>query len=306
MRIVSIGEVLWDVIGDQEFLGGAPLNFSVSCSRLGEEVVLLSGVGSDSRGSRAIEAIASLGLDPGSIQTSDDHLTGTASVEIDADGNPRFGIRRPAAFDCIKVDCPLLERLQQFRPGWIYFGTLAQTSVQNEATLSKIRESVPQARCFYDMNLRDGHWSPDLVQRLSGLASILKLNENEAEVLFRQSGVPGAYSIESFCRYWSAKFQIDLICVTLGPCGCAVWSDGSFLKFPGFPTQVADAVGAGDAFSAAFLHGLESGWPIDRVASFANALGSIVASRPGATPFWDRAECLQLIQSRVPGHAITW
>jgi fructokinase len=56
--------------------------------------------------------------------------------------------------------------------------------------------------------------------------------------------------------------------------------------YPGFPVAVADTVGAGDAFAAAFLHGLQLGWPIERITRFANALGALVASRPGATPAW--------------------
>jgi len=163
--------------------------------------------------------------------------------------------------------------------------------------LYRLAESLPNCRGFYDMNLRDSHWSLDLVKRLSRLASIVKLNEAEAETLFRLCRFSPTYSVENFCRYWSATYGPDMICVTLGKLGCAIWSGGVLREFPGFSVQVADTVGAGDAFSAAFLNALHLGWPLDRVASFANAVGAIVASRPGATPAWDPAECLEFVDS---------
>jgi fructokinase len=49
---------------------------------------------------------------------------------------------------------------------------------------------------------------------------------------------------------------------------------------------VADPVGAGDAFAAGFLHGLDGGWPAAKIAQLANRLGALVASRPGAIPDW--------------------
>lgn len=295
MNILSIGEVLWDIIADKEFLGGAPLNFSVSSHRLGERAVFLSGVGQDRRGERTLKSVARLGLDPSFIQTVSGQATGTAVVVADRGGNATFQIPRPAAFDCIDADDSLLEKLRRTRPDWIYFGTLAQTTPQIEDLVRRVSGSFPDARCFYDMNLRQGHWSVELVQRLSRMASVIKLNENEAEILFSLSDSRGSYSIESFCRLWSSVYGTDLICVTLGSRGCAIWTEEKLREFAGFPTRVADTVGAGDAFSAAFLHGLGQGWPLERIARFGNALGSIVASRPGATPSWELRECLQLI-----------
>ena len=91
-----------------------------------------------------------------------------------------------------------------------------------------------------------------------------------------------------------------MMCVTLGSRGCAIWANDRLRTFPGFSVKVADTVGAGDAFAAAFLHGFDLGWPMERTASFANALGAIVSSRAGATPPWTLEECLQLIESSRP------
>lgn len=297
MRIVSVGEVLWDVIGDQEFLGGAPLNFSVSSQRLGNEVALVSAVGADRRGERAIQAIEALGLNTKFIGVVPDHETGAAIVTTDESGNATFVIKRPAAFDFLNIDDLLLSHLAAIRPDWIYFGTLAQTNGNNETMLHRLVSSVPKARCFYDLNLREGHWSFDLVRRLSGLASVIKLNEFEAETLYRLTCRLEQFSLEGFCRCWSEIYGTKVICVTLGERGCGIWENDAFRTFAGFRVKVMDTVGAGDAFSAAFLHGLQLGWPMERTALFANALGAIVASRAGATPPWTVEEILRLVET---------
>jgi fructokinase len=297
VRVVSVGEVLWDVIGDHEFLGGAPLNFSMSSQRLGNEVALVSAVGADRRGVRAIRSIEALGLNPKFIEVIPDRETGAATVTTDDSGNASFVIRRPAAFDFLNTDDLLVAHLAAIHPDWIYFGTLAQTSNGNEAVLHRLVAAAPKARCFYDLNLREGHWSFDLVQRLSGLASVIKLNEFEAETLYHLACNGEQFSLEAFCRCWSQIYGTEVICITLGLRGCAIWQDGGLKIFAGFPVKVVDTVGAGDAFSAAFLYGLQLGWPMERTASFANALGAIVASRAGATPNWTIEECLRLSES---------
>lgn len=295
MRIVSIGEVLWDVFPDREFLGGAPLNFAAAAQRLGSQVALFTAVGDDARGARALEAMKTLGLTTEFVQTLPGRATGTALVVTDDQGNASYVIPRPAAFDCLRDDNARVPRLAAFQPDWIYFGTLAQTCADTERLLGELVEALPGAHCFYDLNLRTGHWNLPLVQRLSQIATVLKLNLAEAEVLFHQTLGAGPFSLEEFCRSWSATYGTRTLCVTLGSEGCAVFQDGRLQAFPGVSVQVVDTVGAGDAFAAAFLHGLHLGWPIPRMASFANAVGALVASRSGATPDWTINECLQLI-----------
>ncbi|MFZ0662602.1 MAG: carbohydrate kinase [Acidobacteriaceae bacterium] len=292
MRIVSVGEILWDVLGEGEFLGGAPLNFSICSQRLGNDVALVSAVGNDRRGAMALQAIEAHGLATEFIQTIAGQPTGTATSDIDESGSANFNIQRLVAYDFLNLGEPALERLADMQPDWIYFGTLAQTSAGNEALLGRLITAAPGARCFYDLNLREGQWSTPLVERLAALASILKLSEAEAELLFGISHVPGAFSLERFCESWSRTYGLEIICVTLGERGCAVWSSGVLQTFPGVAVRVIDTVGAGDAFSAAFLHGFERGWPLERTAAFANALGALVAGRAGATPVWTIEELI--------------
>lgn len=297
MRIVSIGELLWDVMGDREFLGGAPLNFSVSSRRLGNEVAFISAVGADQRGALAIESMEALGLSAKFIRVIPEQETGTAIVTKDISGNATFVIKRPAGFDFLDIEDSRLSDVAVKEPDWIYFGTMAQTSPRNEALLHRLVAGSPKSGRFYDVNLREGHWNPELVQRLSGLASIIKLNEPEAETLFRLACGAGQFSPEKFCGYWSRVYGAKIICITLGEHGCAIWSKDGLQNFKGYPVKTVDTVGAGDAFSASFLQGVQLGWPMERTASFANALGAIVATHPGAIPSWTIEECFRVMES---------
>ena len=285
MKIISVGEILWDVIGQEEHLGGAPFNFAVQASRLGHEVLFVSGVGDDARGQRAVEQAQALGLSTDYIKKVMGFPTGIAMVDLDADGQPSFQVQRPAAYDRVALTEQDIIAITGRQPDWIYFGTLQQTSRSDRELTERLINSNPQARRFYDVNLRPDGYNPTLVEELSLQATVLKLNEFEANTMARWFNLP-VDSIEDFCRQAAGRFGCQAVAVTRGADGCALFMRDAFHESPGVRIQVADAVGAGDAFSAAFLHGLSADWPAARVADFANQVGAIVAGRPGATPDW--------------------
>jgi fructokinase len=293
MRILSIGEILWGVFPEQELLGGAALNFTINSHRLGHSGSLFTAVGNDERGRSACAAMTASGLSTEFVQHVEIYSTGTAKIETNSAGEPQFVIRRPAAFDCVTLTEELFARLRSNDFDWLYFGTLMQTGGRIEAITTKLTQLSTKLRCFYDVNLRSGHWNFSLIQRLCQLASIMKLNEDEAQILSQLNGVPpDAFSLDEFCAKWSSLYDLDLVCVTRGSEGCYIYGHGSGVHVTARPVIVHDTVGAGDAFAAGFLHGLDRGWPTEQIAHFANALGSIVASRPGATPHWSAEECL--------------
>ncbi len=143
MRIVSVGEILWDVIGATEYLGGAPLNFAAHARKLGHEVFLVSAVGEDERGQRALESLRQWGISTEFVQVLPDKNTGTAEVELDADGKPMFRIMRPAAYDFVELTAPRLKRIADIQPDWIYFGTLYHMARQTLASTLNLIETVP-------------------------------------------------------------------------------------------------------------------------------------------------------------------
>jgi fructokinase len=296
MKLIGIGEILWDVIGGQEHLGGALLNLSVHAMRLGHDVSLMSAVGIDQRGDRALEAMSGLGLSIDLVQRSDEWPTGIVTVTIADDGQPEFEIHRPAAYDSMKLDKLALERLAAWKPDWVCYGTLLSMYPRGRTLLFEAMDAFPRAGRFYDVNLRSKSFTPELVLALLGRATVVKLNQDEVrslDAMFQRS----TRTLEEFCRDHSARFGWEAVCVTRGELGCAILVRDQYVEVPGYRVQVADTVGAGDAFSAAFLHGLDAGWPATQIGDFANRLGALVASRPGGAAPWSLAEIQALSRS---------
>jgi len=285
LNIVSIGEVLWDVFGETEHLGGAAFNFAAHAKTLGHSVSFISAVGEDQRGQRILERMAAMGLPARFVREEKAHPTGLVTVNLDASGQPHFTIHRPAAYDFPYLSEGDIGVLSSSRPDWIYFGTLFQMSSQAKALTLKVIDSNPPARRFYDVNLRENCYEAALVNELMSRATAVKLNDQEAKMIQAMFGW-GYGSLEEFCRGTAHRFGWEAVCVTRGEAGCVLLVRDNYVEAKGYKVCVADTVGAGDAFAAAFVHGMGKGWPAEEVADFANRVGALVASRPGGTPPW--------------------
>jgi fructokinase len=226
------------------------------------------------------------------LQSTNRWPTGTASVQLDATGQPTFSIPRPAAYDAVDLSDADIALLTSLRPSWLYYGTLFPSTSEGKQTLLRVLDALPGATRFYDVNLRVGFDSPELVTELLARAAVVKMNESEMSAVSQFSGLPS--QMEGFCRAAAERFGWRAVCVTLGERGCAVLADRQYAVAEGYPVAVADSIGAGDAFAAAFVHGLSQGWPVGRLATFANRVGSLVASRVGATPDWNVAEMAEV------------
>jgi fructokinase len=270
VRVASIGEILWDLIDGRELLGGATFNFSVQLARLGHDVSFISAVGDDDRGRRALEAASRFGLATKFVRTVKDAPTGTVCVFLDR-GQPSYVLHRPAAYDFAVLPAEPID------PEWLYHGTLSFIEPRMHGLLA----SYPGARRFYDINLRKDSYTKSLVMELLERADVVKLNDEELIHVQQMAGTSPA-SIEAFCRDFACRFQWDAVCVTQGDRGCAILKGAEYAEVPAIPVEVVDTVGAGDAFAAAFLHGLDQDWPAEKIGAFANRLGAQIASRSGA------------------------
>jgi len=294
MHAIGIGEILWDLIGDSEYLGGAVLNFSVQLTRLGHRVSFVSAVGDDARGHLALAKARDLGLSTRFIRTLSDPATGIVTVTVDAGGQPSYVIHRPAAYDFASLVDSDFAALASPPPDWIAFGTLFSMHPHARQLLRTVIQRFPSARRFYDINLRRDSYTPEHVASLCELAQIVKLNDVEVSMVGQMFGTPET-TLESFCRSYAARFGWQAVCVTRGSAGCALLLAGEYLELPGYRVKVADTVGAGDAFAAALVHGIHAGWPAHQVADFANRLGALVASRPGGVPAWTADDLTELL-----------
>ena len=288
-RILAFGEILWDVFETSERLGGAPLNFVVHVGRLGHPAVLISAVGADDLGDSARSVLPGLGVDPRLIQSTSRYPTGMAAVQLGVNGQVGFRIHRPAAYDDVRLSDEDLEKLAAWGPEWLYYGTLSSMAESSRGLLGRLIEALPGVRRLYDVNLRKDSYTPELVAELLARAHVVKMNEDEMAALAALFGLPGV-GIEAFCRAGAGRFGWQAAAVTLGERGCCVWVDGAYAEAEGVAVQVADTVGAGDAFAAALVHGLSLGWPPERIGRFANRVAALIASRPGGTPEWSVGE----------------
>ena len=293
MRIVSIGEVLWDVIGDKEYLGGAALNFSAHAAQLGHTVFFVSAVGKDERGRRVLERMGELGLSTQFVHEIDVYPTGLVTVELNAAGVPKFTLHHPAAYDAPKLSEGDLSTLLSPKPDWIYFGTLFQMSPQAKQLTYRLIDSHCGARLLFDVNLRKDSYTAPLVRELMARAQVVKLNEDEAREIDKMLG-RAPRSLDDFCRFYTKEFSWQSVCITRGEKGCVMLVNGEYVEADGYAVQSQDTVGAGDAFAAAFIHGLTLQWPTQEIADFANRVAALVASRPGGTPTWNVEEAKAL------------
>ena len=278
--VVAFGELLWDVFPNGEVLGGAPANFCYRINSLGHVGWLVTRLGKDDRGRSAAEVVRGNGMSLDYVQWDDKHATGTVPVELDATGSPTFTILPNVAYDHIAITQDLLALAA--RADCICFGTLIQRAETSRRTLQALLDAAPQALKVLDLNLRKDCYTSETVAASLERADILKLNETEAEVLARMFGLPDTFA--SFAPAAVKRWALTACVVTLGSKGVVAANDaGEFVQRPGHKVNVIDTIGAGDAFTAGFLHCYFEGRPLEACCDFANALGALVSETRGGT-----------------------
>ncbi|MGC2173808.1 MAG: carbohydrate kinase [Candidatus Sulfotelmatobacter sp.] len=280
--VVGLGELLWDLLPAGKQLGGAPANFAYITNLLGDTGIPASRVGRDSLGDEAVERLALLKVNAAAIQRDPVHPTGTVKVEIDHHGQPRFDISQPVAWDFL-----------EWAPAWrqlagaadaVCFGSLAQRSSQSQTAIrSFLQATRPAAVRIFDVNLRQNFYTPQVLTESMRLATIVKLNHEELPEIMR------LFELENFGEENSAQqllslYGLNLVCVTCGNGGSFLVSPVESSRHPGFRINVADTVGAGDAFTAALVHGYLRGTSLAQINETANRVGAWVATQSGATP----------------------
>ncbi|MFM9074114.1 MAG: PfkB family carbohydrate kinase, partial [Bacteroidota bacterium] len=243
MNILAFGEILWDIIEGEHHLGGAPFNFAAHVVKCGGRASVLSAVGNDELGSRALSRARDLGVDV-SMVASVALPTGTVDVFL-KDGQPDYTIHEGVAFDRIPPPAP--EAVKSGKFDVFYFGTLAQRDAVSRATLQGLLEQNSFDYVFYDINLRKEFYSREIISTSLRAANILKINDHEAEkvsALFYDTILP----LEECCRRLAVDFGLLIIIITAAEKGCYVWLEGALHHVPGRKVMVADAVGAGDSF----------------------------------------------------------
>ena len=280
-RVVSIGEVLWDLLPSGPQLGGAPANLAVHLHALHNGVTFVSRVGSDSLGHRALEILGRRGLDLSGIQTDLKLPTGTVGVEVDPQGQPSYTIHEGVAWDSIEPVREAIERVQTADA--VVFGTLAQRANPSRNTIRRLVGTASRSAIrLCDLNLRKPFFSREQVVDSCRMATVIKLNNDELEEVASWFGWKG--SSESQVASLVEAFELEEVILTLGSHGSCVWSSGQWLVREASNVTVVDTVGAGDAFTAAYLSGRLRGLALTEIHRLASEVAAFVCTQPGGTP----------------------
>lgn len=277
--IVGIGEILWDVFPDESRFGGAPANFAAHCASLGAEVSMVSAVGGDELGRRALEELAARRINADCVARSA-QPTGTVRVTLDDAGKADYVFAADTAWDRLEWTDDL--GALAARADAVCFGSLGQRSPRSCHTIRRFVGSTPlESLRIFDVNLRQHFYNDDTIDDSLFLANILKLNDEEIDVVDPEgAGVEAVARLEALRQ----KHELQLVALTRGDKGALLVGESGVSDLPGVAAEVKDTVGAGDSFTAVLAHGLLSGVPLDEINRRASEVAAYVCAQNGATP----------------------
>lgn len=280
--IVGMGETLWDVLPDGKKIGGAPANFAYHVSQFGLESRVVSAVGDDKLGNEILQNFDEKKLHY--LIEKVPYPTGTVQVELDEAGVPRYEIKENVAWDNIPFT-PALEDLAKHTRA-VCFGSLAQRSIVSRDTINSFLKAMPDGEGQYkifDVNLRQNFYTKEILCNAMQQCNVLKINDEELVTISRMFGYPGI-DLQDKCWILLAKYNLKMLILTCGVNGSYVFVPGeiSFVETP--KVEVADTVGAGDSFTAAFIASLLKGKSIPNAHRTAVRVSAYVCTQNGAMP----------------------
>ncbi len=280
--VIGIGEALWDVLPEGKKLGGAPANFAYHVSQFGIDSCAVSAVGDDELGHEIVRQLDQRHMRH--IIETVGYPTGTVAVSVDDNGIPCYEIKEGVAWDNI----PFTQRIAEAakRCTAVCFGSLAQRSEVSRQTIYRFLDTMPQDEGRYrifDINLRQGFYTKEIISESISRCNILKINDEELITVSRLFGYPGI-DLQNKCWLLLGKYNLKMLILTCGVNGSYVFTPGdvSFLETP--KVDVADTVGAGDSFTAAFVASILKGKRVREAHELAVNVSAFVCTQNGAMP----------------------
>ncbi len=283
--ITSIGEILFDIVGEEEKLGGAPFNFIYHVINLTGKGNFISRVGNDRLGKVILSFLESKNISSDYIQVDEEHSTGEAKAEMDSDKIPIWTIKSNTAYDFIELNNGITELIDK-NTDCIYFGTLAQRMEKSRSTIQSLFDK--NLKYFCDLNIRQDFYSKEIIEVSLNAANVVKLNLDELKLVYslfiESSGLSS--SLESAADYLIKKFNIELLCVTLGEEGASLYNgiDSCYYSVKINDNEIADTIGAGDAYAAILCIGYLNKWEIKKINRMACEFASEIVKIKGALP----------------------
>lgn len=280
--VIGIGEILWDMLPEGKKIGGAPANFAYHVSQLGIRSCAVSAIGNDKLGNEIINQLGQRNMNY--IIETVDYPTGTVEVTLDDKGIPCYNIKEDVAWDNI----PLTPRLEAAAKECtaVCFGSLAQRSHVSRQTIYSFLDAMPKQDGYYrifDINLRQGFYTKEIIDESISRCNILKINDEELVTVSRLFNLPTA-SMQEQCKLLLDKYNLAMLILTCGATGSYVFTanDTSYVKTP--KVNVADTVGAGDSFTAAFIASILQGYAVREAHERAVRVSAYVCTQHGAMP----------------------
>lgn len=276
--VVSIGEILWDIYPDKKRMGGAPFNFIYHIWKILGKANFISSVGNDTLGMEIKQYLTAIGFDHQHIKIDNAHPTGFVNVRIDENKNPVFTISAESSYDYITLN----ESTEQIiiESDLIYFGTLSQ---RNHVTRNTINSLFQYKKKFFcDLNLRHDFFTKELIETALYESHVLKLNAHELKILktILILDEDSNRAIEQL----NHKFNIELICVTMGENGALLYNGNIFDHYKATNVKIVDTLGAGDAYAAILCIGYLLNKPISEINKLANEFAGEICGICGALP----------------------
>lgn len=280
--VIGMGEALWDVLPEGKKIGGAPANFAYHVSQFGLPSFVVSAVGDDALGKEILENLSTKGMNM--LINTVPYPTGTVQVEIDAAGIPQYDIKENVAWDNIPFN-ETLENLAKDTKA-VCFGSLAQRNVVSRETIGKFLDTIPAENdplIIFDINLRQGFFTKETICESMQRCNILKINDEELVTISRLFGYPGI-DLQDKCWILLGKYNLKMLILTCGVNGSYVFTPGKVSFQPTPSVEVADTVGAGDSFTAAFISSILKGKTVEEAHHRAVETSAYVCTQAGAMP----------------------
>lgn len=276
---VGLGEILWDVFPERKVLGGAPANFAYHISQFGFNGYALSAVGNDLLGKEIFSSLEEKQLNY--LIEKTDYPTGTVNVKLNNRGIPEYEICENVAWDNI----PFTSATENLAKDTdiVCFGSLAQRSEVSRNTIQKFIQTMPSSSLkIFDVNLRLKFYTKEVIDQSLKLANMMKLNDEEVLHIAELFGWSG--DEQSICQRLLEDYELKILILTKGTSGSFVFTkkQTSFLPTP--KIKVADTVGAGDSFTAAFTAAYMQGERIEDAHQLAVEVSAYVCLQHGAMP----------------------
>jgi sugar/nucleoside kinase (ribokinase family) len=292
-EIITLGEILVEIMRPNPgqpldrpgefhgpFASGAPAIFAIAAARLGLQAAFIGAIGGDAFGRLLRTRLSAEGVDTSGMQLVGGYATGAAFVAYDDSGGREFVFHiRHAAAGQMKPELIAPTLFENVR--WLHIS--GSTLFLNDSSQAACLRALELAKAAGGKISLDPNLRPELMP-LERACEILAPFISSADLLLPTLGeveaLTGRSDIDGVAQSLAVKPDA-ILAIKRGPAGCTVIHHDRRIEVPGFPVEEIDPTGAGDCFSAAFIAGLEAGWPLEKVGRFANAAGALAVTKLG-------------------------